>query len=103
MPATAHLHVRQDVARAKAIIDLAETLPRATIAEASVRSDLLRSAWMFSVGAMDAYFCDAYADLVAATASSKARQPTIALPEWAYEIKLPLRAVLEDYKNPNWR
>lgn len=103
MPKTAHLHFQQDVARAKAIVGHAEPLPFATLAEASLRSDLLRSAWMFSVGAMDAYFCDAYADLVAATAGSKARQPAITLPEWAYEIKLPLRAVLEDYKNPNWR
>ncbi len=58
---------------------------------------------MFAVGALDAYYCDAYTDLVAATASSKSRQPGIVLPEWAYEIKVPIAAVLEDYDNSNWR
>jgi hypothetical protein len=58
---------------------------------------------MFAVGALDAYYCDAYTDIVAATASSKSRQPGIALPEWVYDIKFPIRAVLEDYDNTNWR
>lgn len=58
---------------------------------------------MFAVGAMDAYFCDAYTDLVAATASSKSRQPLITLPNWAYDIKVPIRAVLEEYSHANWR
>jgi len=58
---------------------------------------------MFAVGALDAYFCDAYTDVVAATASSKSRQAAITLPEWVYDIKLPLRAVIEEYDNANWR
>lgn len=58
---------------------------------------------MFAVGALDAYFCDAYTDVVAATASSKSRQPAIVLPEWVYDIKFPIRAVLEDYDKTNWR
>lgn len=78
-------------------------LGRSTPAEKLLRSDLLRSAWMFAVGALDAYFSDAYTDIVAATASSKSRQPAIKLPEWVYEIKFPLRAILEEYDNENWR
>src|SRR5438874_4381120 len=58
---------------------------------------------MFAVGALDAYFCDAYTDIVAATVSSKSRQPTITLPDFLYEIKFPVRAILEEYENPNWR
>lgn len=58
---------------------------------------------MFAVGALDAYFCDAYTDIIAATASSKSRQPAIALPEWVYEVRFPLRAILEEYDNQNWR
>lgn len=58
---------------------------------------------MFAVGALDAYFSDAYTDVVAATAISKSRQPNIVLPEWVYEIKVPIRAVLEDYSYSNWR
>ena len=31
---------------------------------------------MFAVGALDAYFCDAYTDVIAATIISKSRQLT---------------------------
>src|SRR5207253_9147395 len=69
-----------------------------------LRSDLLRSAWMFAVGAMDAYFCDAYTDLVAATLISKSRHPAMNLPEFFYDIRFPIRAILEPYaNNENWR
>ena len=103
MPATALQHFDEDIARARAILALADPLPQTSSAEQLLRSDLMRSSWMFAVGAMDAYFCDAYTDLVAATASSKSRQPAIALPEWAYDIKIPIRAVLEEYDYANWR
>ncbi len=103
MPATALLHFTEDIARASAIVIHADPLPHATAAEKLLRSDLLRSAWMFAVGALDAYFCDAYTDIIAATANSKSRQPTITLPEWVYEVKFPLRAILEKYDNENWR
>lgn len=81
----------------------ADALPQATSVERLLRSDLLRSAWMFAVGALDAYFCDAYTDVIAATAISKSRESGIRLPEWAYDIKLPLRAVIEKYDKSNWR
>lgn len=103
MPTTAIQHFREDIGRARALIEFADVMPAATSAESGLRSDVLRSAWMFAVGSLDAYFCDAYTDIIAATASSKSRQPTIVLPEWIYEIKLPLRAILEDYDNANWR
>ena len=96
-------HFREDSARAGAIAIHADSLPTGDAAARVLRSDLLRSAWMFAVGALDAYFCDAYTDLVAATASSKSRQPGVVLPEWVYDIRFPLRAVLENYDNLNWR
>lgn len=94
MPATALQHFAEDIARARAIVAHADPLTHANPAEKLLRSDLLRSAWMFAVGALDAYFCDAYTDIIAATASSKSRQPA---------IKFPLRAILEEYDNENWR
>lgn len=103
MPATAFRHFRDNIARARAIVAHADALARGTSAEKLLRSDLLRSAWMFAVGALDAYFCDAYTDIIAATASSKSRQPTITLPQWLYEVKFPLRAILEVYDKENWR
>src|SRR5205807_7187354 len=73
-------------------------------AEHMLRGDVLRSAWMFAVGALDAYFCDAYTDVVAATIISKSRQPAIVLPDFFYEIRFPVRSILEPYANNiNWR
>jgi len=103
LPATALSHFSEDIQRARAIVVHAGPLPATTDAEKLLRSDLLRSGWMFAVGALDAYFCDAYTDLVASMANSKSRQPGIMLPDWAYEIKFPLRAVIEEYDNANWR
>lgn len=103
MPATALQHFREDIARAEAIWGHASTQPEGTAGERLLRSDQLRSSWMFSVGALDAYFCDAYTDLVAATLNSKSRQPSINLPEWFYDIAFPIRAILEEYDKSNWR
>jgi hypothetical protein len=104
MPVTALNHFQHDVARAKAIVSHATLLPAATVAEQALRSDLLRSAWMFVIGALDAYFCDAYTDVVAATIISKSRQDAVTLPDFFYEIRFPVRAILEPYtNNENWR
>ena len=85
MPDTALQHFNEDIARARAILSHADSQPHANSAEQLLRSDPLRSAWMFAVGAMDAYFCGAHTDVVAATASSKSRHPATTLPEWAYD------------------
>lgn len=103
MPATAFAHFQEDINRARAILAHADPLPNVSEAEKLLRSDLLRSSWMFAIGSLDAYFCDAYTDVVAATLSSKSRQPTINLPEFVEDIMLPARAVLADYTNENWR
>jgi hypothetical protein len=103
VPPTALQHFGEDISRAKCILNHADMLPTTSDAERLLRSDLFRSAWMFAIGALDAYFCDAFTDIVAATVSSKSRQPGITLPEFFYEIKFPIRAILEEYENPNWR
>lgn len=104
MPVTALNHFRQDAGRARAIVVHADGLPVGIADEQLLRSDLLRSAWMYAVGALDAYFCDAYTDIIAATIISKSRQPTILLPDFFYDIKFPVRAILEPYtNNENWR
>lgn len=103
MPTTALQHFLQDIARAGAIVAHADRLPIATPTQQLLRSDLLRSGWMFAVGALDAYFCDAYTDVVAATITSKSRQNSITLPAWLYEIKFPIAAIVEEYTYSNWR
>jgi hypothetical protein len=104
MPATALRHFKEDTARARAIIGHADPLPAGTEDQKMLRSDLLRSGWMFAVGALDAYFSDAYTDIVAATIICKSRQPAMTLPDFFYEIRFPVRAILEPYvNNENWR
>jgi hypothetical protein len=103
VPATALAHFQQDISRAREIITHATPLPVATPAQRLLRSDLLRSGWMFAVGALDAYFCDARTDVVAAAIISKSRHAPMVLPEFFYEIQFPIRAILEQYINQNWR
>src|SRR5438067_1868998 len=94
VPSTALNHFNQDVARARAVVAHADPLPGTNLTEQMLRSDLLRSAWMFAVGAMDAYFCDAYTDIVAATIIAKSRHPAVNLPDFFYDIRLPVRPSL---------
>jgi hypothetical protein len=103
VPSTALQHFLKDMARARAIVAHADPLPVSSSADHVLRSDLFRSAWMFAVGALDAYFCDAYTDIVAATVNSKSRQQNIALPDWLYDIRFPVAAILEEYAHSNWR
>ena len=104
MPSTALRHFQQDIGRAEGIVTLADSLLNTTAAEQVLRSDVLRSGWMFAVGALDAYFCDANTDVVAATIIAKSRHPTLALPEFFHDIRFPVRAILEPYvNNVNWR
>lgn len=104
MPETALRHFIEDIARARALLAHADPLPATTPTEQTLRSDILRSAWMFAVGALDAYFCDAYTDVVAAALIAKARQPSVELPDFFLNIKFPVRAILEEYdRNDNWR
>src|SRR5262249_45181552 len=79
-------------------------LPVGTPEQQVLRSDLFRSGWMFAVGALDAYFCDAYTDVVAAPIIAKSRYPALILPEFFHDIRFPVRAILEPYaNNVNWR
>ena len=104
MPRTALVHFKEDVARSRAIVAHADPLTQTTEADRLLRSDLLRGAWMFAVGALDAYFCDAYTEVVAATIFSKSRHSTMMLPPFFIRIEFPVRAILESYaKNTNWR
>jgi hypothetical protein len=104
VPTTALNHFQQDIARARTIVAHASPLPNTTPPEQLLRSDLLRSSWMFGVGALDAYFCDAYTDIVAATIIAKSRHSALVLPEFFQNIRFPVRAILEPYtNNVNWR
>ncbi len=103
MPQTAYRHFQDDISRARAIVLHAGSLSCATTAERMLRSDLLRSGWMFSVGALDAYFCDAYTDLVACTLTARNRNDSLMVPDFLDNVLVPATSVLSnDYVRENW-
>ena len=104
MPSTARKHFNEDIARARAIVDHARPLRHRRPATALLRDDILRSAWMASVGAMDAYFCDAYADILARLFRAKNMQATIELTNSVQQIDLPVSAVFAQTNvRENWK
>lgn len=95
---TARAHFDSDIARAEALRAHALTLPAGTL-----RDDVLRSSWMFGVGASDAYFSDAYADLIARALRAKDLQPAIALPDRLGNLRVPVVAVIRSNNSWRWR
>ncbi len=104
MPAAALKVFQTDMARARALLAHAAAMTPSDSNAELLRDDVLRSAWMFGVGAMDTYFCDAYADLLAGTLICKSNHPSTALPSFLDTIKIPIKAVLEEYpERDNWK
>lgn len=104
MPDTAKRHFDEDLARAESLVRHARALAAVTVDDRMLRDDVLRSGWMFAVGAMDAYFCDAYVAILGSTIMAKSLQPAIELPLWVRGIKIPIGGFLETYAHrPNWR
>jgi hypothetical protein len=68
-------HFDADMARADAILGHARRLTAGAL-----RDDLFRAAWMMAVGATDAVFSNAYADLGARMLEAKAVEPSLRLP-----------------------
>ena len=104
MPATAKKHFDEDIDRSKAILETAHGMASETPEHRLVREDLMRSALMFAVGAADAYFCDAYADLVARILRAKTTQDTISIPAAVKNITLPVSALFyKTGQRDNWK
>lgn len=95
---TPRSHFIEDMARAISLKSHADPLP-----PSEVRNDIMRAAWMMGVGALDAYFCDAYADLIARTLQAKQIQPTINIPDKQSNLKVPVHALIRAAANENWR
>jgi len=88
---TAKQHFDEDIQRASRLLDHAGTL-----AAGLLQDDVLRSVWMMTVGACDAYFCDAYADLIARTLRAKDVQPAVQLPDRLNNLRVPVIAVIRN-------
>lgn len=79
-------------------------MPHATDAQELVRNDIFRSAWMFGVGAMDAYFCDAFSHCVACTLIAKQHQSSITFPDGIDDLRIPVSQILVQYDaRENWK
>lgn len=94
---TAMSHFSDDIARARGLLDHAKLQ-----AAGMVKDDILRASWMMAVGACDAYFSDAYADLVAKAIQAKEIESGIEIPDRLNNLKLPVTALLRQ-ANGGWR
>ena len=104
MPQTPRKHFDEDIKRAEALLDHAKLQPSVQWRKRRLRDDLLRSAWMFAIGALDAYFCDAYISVLARTLRAKSMQSDVKLPKSIESIELPIGSVFAEYQErANWR
>lgn len=98
MTTTAYRHFGEDLTRARNLKVHADTQVE------SLRSDLYRSSWMLAVGAMDAYFCDAFADILAKVLLAKSHQSNIKLNDKIKSIPLPISTLLSTQsQRSNWK
>ena len=94
---TAKQHYDHDIQRAKDLIAHAIALP-----DGNIKDDILRASWMMAVGACDAYFSDAYADLISRTLRAKDIEPAIHIPDRLNNLKIPVTAILRQ-GHDGWR
>jgi hypothetical protein len=94
---TTKRHFDEDVERSR------ELLAHARRRRAGrLRDDILRASWMMAVGACDAFFCDAYADLVSRALRAKDLEPSIEIPDRLGNLRIPAIAVIRQASG-GWR
>jgi len=93
---TAKSHFDTDLVRSRALMNGSAAMP-------ACGDDMLRSALMFAVGACDAYFADAYADLISRALRAKALQPAVLLPDRLNNLRMPVTAILRTTAMPGWQ
>ena len=91
-------HFDEDILRARNLVTHATPLAAGTL-----RDDIMRAAWMTGVGSADAYFCDAYADLIARTLQAKQHDAAIDIPDRLLNLRIPVVTVIRQAANDNWR
>jgi hypothetical protein len=96
--ATARRHFDEDTGRAITLAEHAHTIGVSTL-----QGDVFRAAWMMSVGACDAFFCDAYADLAARTLQAKNLQPSFMISDRMLRLRIPVIAAMGTAPTENWR
>lgn len=95
---TAKSHFNEDIARARALVDHADGQPSSTL-----QDDIFRAAWMMAVGASDAFFCDAYADLITRTLQARQIQSSFHISDRMLNLRVPAIVVIGTAATENWR
>jgi hypothetical protein len=90
-------HFVDDIQRAKDLFNHART-----VQEETVKNDILRASWMMAIGACDAYFSDAYADLISRTLRAKEIQAEIEIPDRLNNLRVPAIVMLGTARG-GWR
>ena len=91
-------HFTEDIQRSKDLFEHSKLQANGTL-----KDDLKRSAWMMGVGAVDAFFCDAFGDVLARTLRAKQIEPGVDLPERVYQIKIPAISAIRSNPSDGWR
>ena len=87
---TAKQHFDDYISRASALLEHAEGLE-----ESVLKDDILRASYMMAAGSVDAYFCDAYADLVSRSVRAKEKYPAAEIGSKIGNLKLSVTTLLE--------
>ena len=96
--ATAKANFDDAILRASALVAHA-----ATVGDAGLRDDLLRGGWMMAAGGADAFFCDAYADLLSRTLRAKEVQASLRLTDAIKAVRLPISTLVGQSNGWRWR
>jgi hypothetical protein len=105
MPTTPRKHFDEDLARAEKIWDSAETMRPADDEGLLLQSDLWHSSVALSVGAMDAFLCDAYVDCLTSVLRAYAKRSWNGdLPDQYAQVRLSAGEVLDNTRTvrPAW-
>jgi DNA-binding ferritin-like protein len=99
MPSTALNHFNQDIDRAKVLKDHADSLLASTL-----KDDIYRASWMIAIGALDAYFCDAFADILSKILIAKSIDNRVQLSPRVKSLKLPINSIVNAQNTTsNWK
>lgn len=94
---TARKHFEDDIKRATSLRKCTKVQT-----DVGLTDDILRASWMMAVGAADAYFCDAYGDLISRTLRAIELQPEITIPDRLMKLRIPVVAVVQGGQD-GWR
>jgi hypothetical protein len=94
----AEKHFDEDIQRARDLLAHART-----VRPSQLQHDMLRSVWMLGVGALDAFFCDAFGDLIAKTLQAKQNESDVAIPDRMLNLRIPAHLVIRRTSSDNWR